>query len=176
MYAYLMIFKALAFDIEANGFKPTEIFCIATTDLITGQRQMFTPEYIAEGCIHLLEADFLVGHYIRGYDCPVIEKLTQGLVAFENDRLIDTLDMSKALTSRKKHSLKSWGEEFGLPKMASPIFESYSPTMLPYCERDVEITVKLFYHLAEHYIDNPKPFRNHEMFNELLEHMVQHAQ
>lgn len=162
-------FKFVAWDIEANGFKPNKIFCIAVTDLVTGDKKMFTPDTIAEGCVLLVEAEMLVGHYIRGYDCPVIEKLSQGLVSFDADKIVDTLDMSKALTNNAKHSLKVWGDIFGIPKMESPLFESYSPAMLPYCERDVEITVKLFYHLLETYIDTGKEFRNHEKLAQYID-------
>ena len=167
--------KYYVFDIEANGYKPSEIFCIGVTNLLSGERMMFTPETIAEGCMFLSDADVLIGHYIRGYDCPVIERLSQGLVTFSNTQLLDTLDMSKALISRKKHSLASWGDDFGIPKMASPLFESYSPVMLPYCARDVEITVALFYHLADQYIDNPKPFRNHETLEVMIGELIQSA-
>ncbi len=162
-------FKYVGFDIEANGFKPNKIFCIAVTDLVTGDKQMFTPETIAEGCFLLAEADMIVGHYIRGYDCPVIEKLSQGLIAFDKSRIVDTLDMSKALTNNAKHSLKVWGDIFNLPKMDAPLFESYSPVMLPYCERDVEITVKLFYHLLEMYLDTGKTFNNHEKLAQYID-------
>jgi hypothetical protein len=170
-----MDFTALVFDIEADGFKPSQIFCISVTDIFTGDRVIYTPDTVAEGCIHLETADILIGHYIRGYDCPVIERLSQGLVSFHTDKLLDTLDMSKALTSRQKHSLATWGEEFGIPKLTSPIFERYTPAMLPYCNRDVEINVALFYHLVERYLENPKPFRNHEALDLLIEKMFEVA-
>jgi hypothetical protein len=170
------VYTALAFDIEANGFKPSEIFCISVTDLITLDKSFYPPEAIPDVCLRLSEADLLVGHYIRGYDCPVIEKLTQGLVIFEKSRLVDTLDMSKALTTNKKHSLQVWGDFLGIPKLSSPLFEQYTPEMIPYCNRDVEITVELFYHLLEMYLNNPKPFRNHEALDIFVTEMVKATQ
>ena len=163
---------AYAFDLEANGFKPTEIFCIGVTNLLTTERLMFDRDTIAEGCMLLKDADIIVGHYIRGYDCPVIERLTKGMITFDNNKMIDTLDMSKAMTKNPKHSLAFWGDYFGIPKFESPLFESYNPVMLPYCERDVEITVRLFYHLLEKYIDDGTEFRNHEALGLFIQELT----
>lgn len=167
-------FRYVVFDIEANGFRPTEIFCIGMTDLLTNEKRMYDQNFIAEACLVLLDAKMIVGHHIRGYDCPVIEKLTDGLVQFDKSKMIDTLDMSKALTNNKKHSLKFWGNKLGLEKMDSPLFEHYSPAMLPYCERDVEVTVRLFHHLLEIYLegDRKKTFRNSEYLETFFEALV----
>lgn len=166
------MYTALAFDIEGNGFVPSEIFCISITDLLTLEKSFYPPEMVPDACLRLQEADIVVGHYIRGYDCPVIERLTQGLIRFTHEQKIDTLDMSKALTDNKKHSLKVWGEVFGFPKLPQPLFERYTPQMIPYCDRDVEITVMLFYHLLERYMDEPREFRNHEALGGFIEAMM----
>ncbi len=154
----------LAYDVEADGFRPKEIFCICTSNLITGENLSYYGDEIADACVILTEADMVVGHYIRGYDCPVIEKLTGGLVKFRPEAIVDTLDMSKALMSQPKHSLKEWGSIIGLPKLESPLFESFTPEMLTYCERDVEITVRIFFQLLETYVaaGGKKKFRNCE--------------
>jgi len=86
-----------------------------------------------------------------------------------NDKPIifrDTLVMSKLFNSERYggHSLESWGEEFGFPKInwrakaielglitkADPKgaeFHVYHPEMLIYCRTDVAITGRLFLHL-----------------------------
>ena len=80
----------------------------------------------------------------------------------------DTLVMSKLLNSERYggHSLESWGEEFGFPKInwrAKAIelglitktdpkgaeFRVYHPEMLVYCRTDVAITTRLFLHLEK---------------------------
>lgn len=167
-------FRFVAFDIEANGFKPTEIFCIGITDLLSGEKLMLPPDLIAEGCMLLSEAEMLVGHHIRGYDCPVIEKLSDGLVKFDYSKVVDTLDMSKSLTDNSKHSLEYWGEILGLPKLPSPLFEKYTPNMLTYCERDVELTVKVFNHLSEVYLINDRAtkFRNSDHLENFFEMLL----
>ncbi len=169
-----MSFELIAWDIEADGFKPKQIFCMVVADLLTGEKKIFPPDQIAEGCLLVSQADLLVGHYIRGYDCPVVEKLSQGLIQFDTNKLLDTLDMSKALVKHQaKHSLKVWGDILGLPKMDSPLFEHYDPRMLPYCERDVDITVRLFYHLVDLFLDDPKKtFRNCEAVQIFVDAMV----
>lgn len=163
-------FEYIVWDIEANGFKPSEIFCIGMTDLLSGESKMFYGDDIAEACLILSEAKLIIGHYIRGYDCPVIERLTEGMVLFNPAAIIDTLDMSKRLTDNQKHSLEHWGNFFGLPKLPSPLFERFDPKMLPYCERDVAITVKLFWHLLEIYLEGgcKTSFRNHEALEQLF--------
>ena len=166
--------KYICFDLEANGFKPTEIFCIGVADLLTGEKMMLPPDAIAEGCVLLSEAEMLVGHYIRGYDCPVIERLSGGVVEFDRGKIIDTLDMSKTLTNNQKHSLEYWGEILGLPKLPSPLFEKYTPQMLTYCERDLDLTVRLFDHLVELYLkeDRKKQFRNSDHLEIFFETLI----
>ena len=82
--------------------------------------------------------------------------------------LRDTLVMSKLLNSERYagHSLESWGEEFGFPKInwrqkavelglieknapKGAEFAVYHPDMLVYCKTDVKITVRLFLHLEK---------------------------
>jgi DNA polymerase III epsilon subunit-like protein len=163
--------KYVAFDLEADGFKPSVIFCICITDLLSMESRSYSGDDIPEALILLAEAVMVVGHYIRGYDCPVIERLTDGMITFTEEAKVDTLDMSKKLTSRQKHSLEIWGGDFGLPKLPSPLFERFDPKMIPYCERDVAITVKVFFHLLELYLESDckKTFRNHEALAGFLE-------
>ena len=80
----------------------------------------------------------------------------------------DTLVMSKLLNSERYggHSLESWGEEFGFPKInwrqkaidlglitkndpKGAEFRVYHPEMLVYCRTDVAITARLFLHLEK---------------------------
>jgi len=163
-------FEFVCFDIEANGFRPNTIFCICITDLVTRESRSYYGDDIPEALILLSEAKLVVGHFIRGYDCPVIERLTDGVIVFDPLQIIDTLDMSKKLTDFRKHSLQMWGEIFGLPKRESPLFESFSPEMVPYCERDVEINVMVFFHLVEKYLEGDRKtwFRNCEKLEEFF--------
>ncbi len=123
---------------------------ISMTDLMTGETCSYIGDDVADGIMVMLEADMLVGHNIRYYDIPQIEKLSGGLVQFDPRKIVDTLEMSrKLLPSQRKHSLEFWGNILGLPKLKSPLFEKHTPEMTVYCERDVAVNVLVFHHLLE---------------------------
>jgi hypothetical protein len=136
----------ILFDLECNGFKPTKIWCICMTDLITRENRSFVgPAAIAEAIILLQDAKMIAGHNIKTFDVRVIEKITEGAVTFDRDKILDTLYLSKALVKMDDHKLESWGEILGVPKLSTPFsFYRYDPRMVPYCERDVELNVQVF--------------------------------
>jgi hypothetical protein len=136
----------ILFDIECNGFKPTKIWVISMIDLITRQKESFVgPERIAVAILRLQEARLLVGHNIKTFDVRVIEKIMEGAVTFDRARILDTLNLSKALVKMDDHKLETWGEVLGVPKLATPFsFYRYDPRMVPYCERDVELNLAVF--------------------------------
>jgi hypothetical protein len=113
----------ILFDLECNGFKPTKIWCICMTDLITRENRSFVgPAAIAEAIILLQDAK-----------------------TFDRDKILDTLYLSKALVKMDDHKLESWGEILGVPKLPTPFsFYRYDARMVPYCERDVELNVQVF--------------------------------
>lgn len=154
------LWRFLVFDIEANGFKPDTLFCIGITDAETLEHEMFYGDDIVKALIRLEEAELVIGHAIRTYDCPVLENLTDGLLDFQDDQKLDTLDMSRALRrGQPKHGLEYWGDAIGYPKGKQPLFEKFDPEMLPYCSRDVLITVHVFFILVEEYLALPKDKR-----------------
>lgn len=136
----------ILFDLECDGFKPKQIWVICMVDLITREKESFVgPDRIAEAIARLQAAKLLVGHNIKTFDIRVIEKITEDVVAFDRDKVLDTLYLSKALVKMDNHKLEGWGEILGLPKMDTPFsFYRYDPRMVPYCERDVELNLKVF--------------------------------
>jgi len=56
---------------------------------------------------------------------------------------------------RKSHSIDSYGEEFGIPKLKFNDFSKFSLEMETYCKRDVEIA-ELIYHKYSPFINDPK--------------------
>ena len=118
------------------------------------------------------DIDVAIGHNILGYDLPVIEKVLGipfGLNTWNGKKVqfIDTLVMSEFWNpDLDGHSLADWGERLGFPKMdyrqhlinlgamtgnepKGFEFSFYHPSMHDYCERDVEVTEKLYLHLKE---------------------------
>ena len=49
---------------------------------------------------------------------------------------------------RPSHSLASYGEQFGDPKIEFDAFHQYSDEMLTYCKQDVKLTLKVFNYLV----------------------------
>lgn len=136
----------ILFDLECDGFKPKQIWCICMVDLITREKASFVgSEAIAEAIFRLQAAKLLVGHNIKSFDVRVIEKLTEGAVQFDRNRILDTLYLSKAMTTMDNHKLEGWGEILGVPKLDTPFsFYRFDPRMVPYCERDVELNLQVF--------------------------------
>lgn len=136
----------ILFDLECDGFKPKRIWVISMIDLVTRQRESFVgPERIALAILRLQAAKLLVGHNIKTFDVRVIEKIMEGAVSFDRDKILDTLYLSKALVKMDDHKLDTWGEILGLPKLPTPFsFYRYDPRMVPYCERDVDLNLKIF--------------------------------
>ena len=84
--------RKLVFDIEADGFKPKNIWCIVAIDVDSNEEYVYRSDH---GNLRefnkLLASDIfeLIGHNILGYDVPVLERL-QG-IAFGTHTLTDTL-------------------------------------------------------------------------------------
>lgn len=135
-------------DIEANGLRPNQIWMVGIIELDSGVFTPYVGDDVAEGIMRLAEAELFVGHHIEGYDVPVMERLTEGLVKFEKVRLIDTLPLARSLMpGLENYKLGSFGDMFGLPKLPFREFDRFTPEMIPYCQRDCEINLRLFQHL-----------------------------
>ena len=137
----------LVFDIETDGLNPSVIWCLVAQDK-TGKFYHYTEENLDEGINLLKQADKIIGHNILGYDIPVIKRL-MGTDLYHPDKVVDTLVLSRLFNPTREggHSIAKWGYKLGLPKQDSPEWEKFSPQMLKYCERDVQINSKLFAHL-----------------------------
>jgi hypothetical protein len=167
-----MAWKYILFDIECNGFKPDKIWVICMIDLITGERKSYTGDKIAEAILILSQAELLVGHNIKTFDIRVIEKITENLVTFDRDKVLDTLYLSKALVEMDDHKLETWGEILGFPKGDTPFsFYRYDARMVPYCERDVDLNYKVFTSLLTilDYKHGAKPPKKWAMLKEYRE-------
>ena len=142
--------KEIVFDIETNGLQPDKIWCIAAKPL--GEAVVsFGPNKIKEGIDYLNKADSLIGHNILGFDIPVISKL-HGIDLSKTKVIKDTLVMSRLFNPVREngHSLKTWGYILNIPKDEKPQdWDTYTPEMLSYCQRDVVLNEKTYQHLLE---------------------------
>ena len=131
--------RSLIFDIETDDLKATKVWCIVAQDAESGKIYKFAPHQLDSGLELLQSADKLIGHNILGFDIPVIKKLLG--VDLSDKILIDTLVLSRLFRPSREggHSLSMWGYTLKYPKQDFEEFEIYTPKMLEYCVRDVQL-------------------------------------
>lgn len=93
--------------------------------------------------------DCVVGHNIIGFDLPVLREHLN--LNFDQVKLVDTLIMSRLDNPQRDngHSLRAWGERLGFPKGDHDDWSKLSDEMIEYCERDLEVTARLYKTLRE---------------------------
>ena len=145
----------VVFDIETNGLEnPTKIWLIVCKVLSSSDvkgsydslqifRKVSDDEQEKERFLRFAAGVRLwIGHNCIGYDNPVLSSLLGFEIPLE--KCIDTLIISQLIDfSRESHSIESYGEEFGLPKIDFEDFSKYTPEMEKYCERDVDICERI---------------------------------
>ena len=152
-------------DIECNGLEnPTEIWLVVFKDIDTGELHEFknitsNPESLKAFLEFSRAISLLIGHNIIAYDIPVLCRLVPQAVPYytallEENKTYDTLILSHLVDyPRPRHSIESYGEEFGIDKGK---FNKWTDVSLKdihsvlfkeleiYCIRDVEITYKVY--------------------------------
>lgn len=141
--------NVLVADVETDGFldEATRIWCLgigdpATEEVIVYSDYVDTAPSLESGLQRLREADKVAFHNGLGFDLFAINKMYPGTLRF--DQIYDTLVVARLFDPEGKHGLSVWGETFGFPKGDMERFDVFDPEMLPYCERDVAITIKLY--------------------------------
>ena len=134
----------LVFDIETDDLKATKIHCLVAQDLETKEIFKFPPNKLEEGYAFLESAEKLIGHNIVGFDIPMVEKFSN--VKLSNKTIVDTLVLSRLFNPVREggHSLEVWGHRLSLPKIEFEDYQEYSPEMLKYCARDVQLNTLVF--------------------------------
>lgn len=144
-------------DLECDSLKPSTIHMAGILDWETDQFTDYNGENVAEGLVRIAEADKVIFYNGLGYDVPVIERLTEGLVTIKRDRVIECLDLSRRYVTMKNHKLATWGDLFDFPKGDHSDFTRYSKEMSVYCERDCRLTKLVFNLLNELAMENGQP-------------------
>lgn len=157
------------FDIETDGLldQLTRVHSLVLRDVDTGEgisassENLDIKDTLAE---RLMTADQIIGHNIIKFDIPAIQKVYPWFHV-RKDQVLDTLVMSRLIwpnlaeidtphisrgmpgNLRGSHSLKAHGYRLGVLKGDfgdTTDWSEWSPEMQTYCERDVEVTLKLF--------------------------------
>lgn len=171
----------IIFDIEADGFifESTQVWTICLTHSQTGTKLKINPfndfdakRKFVDFIFSFGECPSIIGHFILGYDCFVLQNLldinfTVGKDTIEGKvvQFIDTLYLSMFLNpDRQGHSIESFGEILGLEKIdyrsrlielgvldkSAPKgaeFMQWHPEMDVYCERDTDVNLRVFNYL-----------------------------
>ncbi len=154
--------KTVVFDIEANGLTPDKVWFIVCRDVDTGEEHVFRPS--TGGCnsfeeflSYARDVDCWVGHFILGFDVPVLDRLCPGWSA-ETARFIDTVVISRLLDTNIDggHSLEAWCERLGVKKAHTDITDWSRPTpeMLERCISDTAGNILLYKRFLK-YINSP---------------------
>lgn len=145
--------RHLILDIESDDLDASVIHCLVTKEYDTELERVW--EEPSEELNKYLSNFTVVGHHAIGFDVPTLNRLWG--TGIRRDAVVDTVVLSRLRNSwdYNSHSLEDWGERLGYPKIKFDKFDVYTPEMLRYCKRDVEITYRLFKYL-EPYWSNPK--------------------
>lgn len=140
----------LVFDIETNGLTNCNtIWCIVAYDIDAEVLHSFGPKEIDEGIEFVSQADKLIGHNILGFDIPTVKRL-MGVNLYDK-KIVDTLVLSRLFNPTRDggHGLESWGYTLGYKKIEFNDFDRFSPEMLEYCERDVQLNARVYFQLRK---------------------------
>ena len=158
-------------DIECNGLSPTRLFMIGVQDMISGEYRSFVgPDEVAEASYYMaMTSKIVCGHSFRSFDAKWIKNLTT--LEISGDKIIDTVEVSRRFMKKfENHKLKTWGEFFDYPKLEAPLFEHFTPQMIPYCQRDVNLNRRVFDYLFEQAVEQNRLTDIHSNVDLLMEY------
>jgi len=139
--------KTVVLDIETN-LKHDTIWCCVTLHRETKEMKVWAnPEGLEE---YLLDADVVLGHNLISFDSYVLRKVWD--VRIRDEQMQDTLLLSRLYNPSREagHSLESWGLLLGYPKIDFSDYDGgLTDAMIVYCERDVDLTSKVYNKLLE---------------------------
>ena len=143
----------IVFDIEADGLNPSKIFCIVAQDVDTEEVFTFDNTQLEAGYSFLKSATKLIGHNLLGYDLPALKDV-EG-IDLSDKKIVDTLVLSRLFKPTREggHGLESWGYRLKFNKGDygdnQDAWDAYTPEMLEYCKRDVELNTKVYMALRQ---------------------------
>ena len=130
-------------DIETDAINAKKIHCIVAQQYETGEVRKWVGDQCKEFGEWSKKIDQFIMHNGISFDAPLLNKFTGSSITPLQVR--DTLLESQLFNPVREggHSLESWGERLGFAKLDFHDFSEFSPLMLEYCQRDVELTRKL---------------------------------
>lgn len=164
------------FDIETDGLLDscTTVWIIYVLDIDTMEMQYWLPFKGEMGWIEVFNnAKLLIGHNVKGFDFSALEKV-HGYKLPRSVNVHDTLIMSIVLNYQrfgaKGHSMETWGEWLGQPKVEHEDWSQYSEEMRIRCHGDVLLNHEIYKVVLEEFMTlaaknpNIKPYMRAEHF------------
>ena len=140
----------LILDIETDELDATCIHLVVCKNLDTGQVTSFR-EWDKDILQSFLDdTDQLIMHNGISFDLPILNRLWG--ISFPYHKILDTLIISQLHNPIRAggNSLDNWGDILKLTKLPKPdSFKAYTPQMHRYCERDVDVTEKVYHCLKK---------------------------
>jgi DNA polymerase I len=163
---------------------PSKVWLVVCKDIDKGELHVFrnVSEVSSEQQRFLEFADRVtlwVGHSWLEYDYPALSRILGLSISDVWSKSLDTLILSRLFNysdphsavrasgetgeledtgyigqTERRHSIDSYGAEFGIPKLEFDDFTRYSLEMEEYCVRDVDICYNIYLKYRS-YIDNP---------------------
>lgn len=141
--------SAYVIDIETDGLDATKIWVMCWKHIQSGETGECTTTDQIRSFFNRTDGAIYIGHNILKFDAPVLNRLTGSSLSVAN--CIDTLVLSTLYSPSLVggHSLDSWGETLGSPKIEFNDWSKLSDEMITYCHQDVAITSILFQRLMK---------------------------
>jgi len=135
-------------DIEGDDLIPSVLWVLCWENIKTGE----TGECIGHGSIKRFLDNrnaVFVGHNALKWDILWANRLASSRVPIS--RIVDTLILTTLYNPSMKggHSLRAWGERFGVYKGEWTDFKNFCPEMISYCHQDVTVGVQIFKRVTE---------------------------
>lgn len=142
--------KTWVIDIETNGLKPTLVWVMVASNMMTGETVAITDEEEMQEWVEekRLGGCKFVFHNGLHFDGPVLNKLCGTKLSAVV--IVDTMLLSFLMNPSLEggHSLEAWGERLGFPKIHHEDWGELSPEMIERCKGDVEITKRVYGYLC----------------------------
>src|ERR1044071_6742429 len=134
-------------DCETNGLKnPSRLWIIVCREVHSGKVHTFLePDKNPQPFLDFAKSvTGWIGHNFIAFDLRVINRLTGS--AIDPSTVIDTLIASRLTDPLREggHSLQSYGEEIGVPKVANDDWSQLTPSMINRCVSDTEINFQTY--------------------------------
>jgi DNA polymerase-1 len=134
-------------DCETNGLKnPDRLWIIVCREVDSGKvHTFFEPDKNPQPFLdYAKQVSGWIGHNFIAFDLRVINRLTGSKI--DPSTVIDTLIVSRLTNGLRAagHSLESYGEEFGIPKIKNEDWSQLTSLMIDRCVVDTSINLNVY--------------------------------